>query len=423
MPGSLIWGPLLVAGVAVSMLAAGCAGGSGRALQPTPEVRASGLGPCSTAVAQEAPLANVHTAMVRVGGTPFGVAVSPDGGWSFVSIGGQVAVLSDHHSTPTVVRQIQLPNTDGSFGRGAGEVLSRDGRYLLVADGDGAAVIDTDRAEVGSTHPVLGTITVPEASRGRSPGFGSAIEVTTSADGRFAFVSLEYADEIAVFNLHAALASNLRGSGFVGTITLGRAVVGMAVSGDGRWLYATSELAAGAHPSPLKLKGGEAGRYGTVSVIDVRRAETDPASAVVATAPAGCGAVRVAVSPDGSVVWVTARESDDLLAFSAPRLRSDPKNALLARVRVGEAPVGLALLDQGRYLAVADSNRFMFPGATAALTIVDTNAALAGKPALLGTVPTGIFPRELAVEPSAKTVLVTNFASGQLELIDLSHHL
>ncbi len=423
MPDSLICGPLVVAGVAVSMLAASCSGGSGRALQPTPEVRASGLGRCSTAVAQEAPLANVQTAMVRVGATPFGVAVSSDGGWSFVSLGGQVAVLSDRRSTPTVVRQIQLPSSGGLFGRGAGEVLTHDGRYLLVAEGDGAAVLDTDRAEAGSAHPVLGTLAVPEASRGRSPGFGSAIEVATSADDRFAFVSLEYADEIAVFNLHAALATNLRSSGFVGTITLGRAVVGMAVSGDGRWLYATSELAAGARPSPSSLKGAGHGPYGTVSVIDARRAETDPASAVVATAPAGCGAVRVAVSPDGSVVWVTARESDDLLAFSATRLRSDPKNALLARVRVGEAPVGLALLDQGRYIAVADSNRFMLPGATAALTIVDTDAALAGKPALLGTVPTGMFPRELAVEPGGKTVLVTNFASGQLELIDLSHRL
>jgi DNA-binding beta-propeller fold protein YncE len=154
-----------------------------------------------------------------------------------------------------------------------------------------------------------------------------------------------------------------------------------------------------------------------VSVIDVQRAETNPASAVVATAAAGCGTVRVAASPDGQVVWVTARESDDLLAFSASALRTDPRHALLARVRVGEAPVGLTLLDRGRYVAVVDSDRFNLPGATASLTIVDADAALAGKPALLGTVSTGLFPREIASEQNQMTLLVSNFMSGQLEAV------
>ena len=59
--------------------------------------------------------------------------------------------------------------------------------------------------------------------------------------------------------------------------------------------------------------------------------------------------------------------------------------------------------------------------ATAQLTVVRTQAALAHRAALLGTIPTGTFPRELAVEPGRPTLLVGNFGSDQLEAVDLSH--
>jgi DNA-binding beta-propeller fold protein YncE len=402
--------------VAASFSAAGYASYS--RLRPTAQVQASGLGPCTTAVARAPGLADIETSMRPLGGSPFGVAVSPDGRWSFVSLGDKIAVLSDREFNPTLVREIPLPSSGTAFARSAGETLTHDGRYLLVADGAGAVVISVSRAEEGAPNPVLGGLSAP-AGRTRFAGVGSAIEVTTSPNDAFAFVSLEYDEQIAVFDLRAALADRFRSSGFVGTITLGRAVVGMAVSPDGRWLYATSELAAGATLGSFRQGAGQL--YGTLSVIDLRKAETTPSSAVVATAKAGCSPVRVAVSPDGRVVWVTARQSDALLAFSAAQLRSNPRHALLASIRVGEAPVGVAIIGNGRYIVVANSNRFLVPGATTSLSIVDTRAALAGKPALLGTVPAGLFPRELAVDPNGKTLLVGNFASDQLETINLSN--
>jgi DNA-binding beta-propeller fold protein YncE len=46
--------------------------------------------------------------------------------------------------------------------------------------------------------------------------------------------------------------------------------------------------------------------------------------------------------------------------------------------------------------------------------------ALLGKPgALQGFIATGQVPRELAVVPGGKTLLVTNFGSGQLQAIDI----
>lgn len=337
--------------------------------------------------------------MVPLGGNPFGVVTSSDGRWSFVAqlSGRSVSVVSDRGARPQVVRQIDV----GVALEGA--ALSHDGRYLLVAAGSGAVVIDVRAALRGSARPLLGELSAGSASSIR---LASAIEVALSPNDRFAFVSLESADEVAVFDLRRALRRRFRGSSLVGTIPLGLAPVGMAVSPDGRWLYATSE------------QRNVYERVGTLSVIDLRKAETQPRRSVIATVAAGCDPVRVAVSPSGETVWVTARESNSLLAFSAARLRADPKHALLAHVRVGSAPVPLAVVDGGRRIVVGDSNRFHGAGQHSALTLVSAIAALRHKPAVLGEIRAGSFPREMSVDLKRKRLLVTNFGSNEIEVVD-----
>jgi DNA-binding beta-propeller fold protein YncE len=234
-----------------------------------------------------------------------------------------------------------------------------------------------------------------------------------SPDGRFAFVSLEDWASIAVYDLQRALAHGFGSADLVGMIPVGIAPVGLAVSPDGRWLYATSEAARGA-------AADSGNSQGTLTVIDLRRAEADPAASVVATVDAGCSPVRVITSADGGVVWVTARGSDRLLGFSAARLRADPDRSLVADVAVGEAPVGLALVDGGSTIVIADSNRFSASGAASSLAAVGVAAALAGRPALLGYLPAGGFPREMVLEPGGRTLLVTNYDSGQLEAVSVA---
>jgi DNA-binding beta-propeller fold protein YncE len=188
----------------------------------------------------------------------------------------------------------------------------------------------------------------------------------------------------------------------------------MAVSPDGRWLYVTSENATRSSLGPLS------GDHGTLSVISLSKAETNRAAPVVVSVDAGCEPVRVVTSADGSVVWVTARASDALLAFSAAKLVSDPSHAFIAGVPVGEAPVGLALVNSGSRIVVADSNRINAPGASASLAVVNVAAALAGRPALLGYARAGLFPREMAAVPGGRILLVTDFSSGQLEAVSLA---
>ncbi len=363
---------------------------------------------CSTATAKSPLLSGVSTAMVPVLGNPFGVAVTPDGRWAFVADGGSIDVLrTGSPLAPVKVATIPVQVTTapaGTVGVGPllGETLTPDGRYLLAATGGGAVVVSVARAEQGRRDAVLGTMSDPGGGDG-------AIEVAVSPDGDFAFVTQEDSLRVAVFNLHRALTQGFGPGDLVGTIPVGIAPVGMAISPDGRWLYVTSEVMARKPQANV----------GTLTVVNVARAEADPAASVVATVAAGCNPVRVITSADGREVWVTARASDDLLCFSAAALRTDPGQALSAIVRVGEAPVGLMPVRNGSLVVVADSNRFGASGATSDLTVVNTAAALAGESAVAGSVPAGQFPREMALEPGGQRLLVTNYASGQLEAVSI----
>jgi DNA-binding beta-propeller fold protein YncE len=359
---------------------------------------------CASAVAREPTLARVRTSMLRVPGLPDSLAVSPDGHWVFASLqgrAGRIAVNSSQSFQPRLGRTITLRSGDVS-----GLAVTHDGRLLLGASGRGAVVVSVDRATRGSPQPMLGALAAPDHG---AAARGGAAEVAVSRDDRMAFVSLESAGEIAVFDLRAA-GSGRMGHALVGTIGVGIAPLGMAVSPDGRWLYATSEQG----------RAGTGHGQGTLSVIDVHRAETDPARSVVATATVPCHPVRVAVSPDGRLVWVSARVGNELLGFSVAGLLSRPQHALVAQVRVGAEPLGLVAVDGGRRVVVADSNLGGKRGVAARLTVVNTTAALRGQAALLGAIPTGKVPSEIAVEPSGKTLLVNNSASGQLEAVSVT---
>jgi DNA-binding beta-propeller fold protein YncE len=343
--------------------------------------------------------------MTTLPGAPDGVTTTGDGRWAFASLQGgegRISVSSSQGLAPRLVRTIPVP-----AGGLSGLAVTHDGRLLLAATDRGAVVVSVPRATGGGPGAALGALTVP--ARGASAAGGGA-EVAVSPDDHFAFVTLERAGGLAVFDLRTAAADGFRHNGYVGMVPLGIAPLGVAVSPDGRELYVTSEQA----------RGPAAGSHGSLTMIDVARAETDPGHAVVAVGGAPCHPVRVAPSPDGRVVWVTARTGNELLGFSVSQLLKQPQRALVAAVRVGEEPIGLGVVDGGRRVVVADSNLFGKRGATAQLSIVDTAAALAGKPALIGSIGAGKVPSEIAVEPGGRTLLVGNSSSNQLEAVDVT---
>jgi DNA-binding beta-propeller fold protein YncE len=350
---------------------------------------------CTSATAKQAPLRRVQSQTASLGGKPFGVAVTVGGKYSFVSTGNAVAVLSNHGGSLAPVQVATIP----APGASKGEALTHDGSYLLAAAGSGAYVINVKEAEAGDAGAAIGRLT--------SPGGMGAVEVSISPDDNFAFVTLQDSSEMAVFNLPKSLAGGLGQSGFVGMVPLGADPVGIAQSPGGRWLYVAQQNAL--TPTPAE---------GKLYVLSMSAAETHPKTAVRSSATAGCGPARIVVSANGSDVWVTDRESNALVAFSADKLLSNPADSIIARVNVGQTPIGVTFIRGGTEIMVADSNLNHVPGADT-LTLVSTQQALqgGGSAAVLGFLPSGQTPREFGLEPGG-TLLVTDNSSGQLQAID-----
>lgn len=338
---------------------------------------------------------------------PFAVRVAPNGRWSFVSTVGAyqagVDVFSDQTAAPHFVRSVSVPDTL-DVRLALGEAITRDGKYLLVAADQGAAVIDLARAESGSPHALLGVLKDPSISF--SPWL-----VAVSPDDRYVFVTSPRSGEVAVFDLARAIARGFGPSDLIGVESI-PAPQDVAVSPAGNWLYVTS------YPSSLYVvnleKRASAGDLHTAAF---------PVQAVVT---AGCFLNRIATSANGSLVWVTSSLDNELLGFSSAKLRSHPADALVATVRVGDYPDGLALFDHGRRVAVADGVWGAFgtaypkppKGASSNVAIVSVKAALAGKPALLGAVRSGTYPRSVTATANGTRLFVVNSASAQLEVID-----
>ena len=326
-----------------------------------------------------------------------------DGKWAFASVstgpvinsGGAIAVLAQSAGGPRVVRTVALP---ASLVDAFGLAITHDGRLLLVAGYTATAVLSVAALEDGGRHPLIGILT--DAGKGQ-------FEVAVSGDDRYVFVSDENTGGLSVFDLATALRRGFSARGVaIGIVPLAPLALGIAISPDGGLLYVTTDAAAGAH--------------GELWVLDAARAESgETRGAVLDHAAAGCQAVRVAVSPDGGTVWVTALQSNALLGYSAASLRDDPSRALRAVVRVGSEPVGLVLADHGRVALVANSNRGLVAGtgsfAPQTVSVVSTAAALARRPAVIGTVPAGLFPRDLSLDQAAGQVMVGNFLSGSVE--------
>jgi DNA-binding beta-propeller fold protein YncE len=389
-------------GVAGSVvLIAGCSGGG------SDRAHRVGTPTCLSRGPAASPLAGVPTASTSVPGQTYSVVSTRSGKWSFASLPGAIAVINDDAFPPSLVRVIPLPASVA--GGQHGLALTPGGRYLLASAASGAVVIDARRAELGLAGAVLGRLVSPVPAVESDAG---ASAVVTSWNGRYAFVARERAGSVAVFNLRAALASHLHSSGYVGPIPVGLGPVAVALSPSGTRLYVASLAAA--------LKPGAPASSGTLSVIDEPLAERRPWKSVLRTVSAGCEPVGLVTASKGRFVWVTTLADHAVLGFASAQLERDPVRALVAVVRVGDTPIGLLAFAGGRRLLVADSGRSRGRAGAPGLTVIDTTRALAGRPAVLGSIPTGLDPRQLALVPRRATALVTNYGSEQVEAVDLA---
>jgi len=404
--------PAVLGGAVVVLLAVG---GGGAYLAQRPAAKkttpsAAFLAPlappgCTTDAATGKALTTTTSTLKLRYGNPYDVAVSRDGKYVFATNPDTLSVLAMQPDQTAATQYHYYVASSGESAKGL--ALTSDGKYAAVAVGNQVNTQGTALAEQDASTANTANLIVP----GVRP-VTDASEVALSPDDRFAFVTLSNSGKLAVFNMAKALTKGQTQPGvFVGTVTLGIQPTGLAVSPDGLWLYVVS-----AAKSRTTAFGPS---EGLVSVLSVQKLETNPSSALVGQATAGCGPAGVTVSPDGKMVWVTAQASNDLLGFSAAKLRTDPEHALAAQVRVGQTPTGVILVDGGRKIVVADTNLNGLPGSDN-LAVVDVAAAIARKPALIGYIPSGRSPLHFALSAFGQYLYVSDSGAAQIQVINVS---
>lgn len=355
---------------------------------------------------------------VTVPDRPFQALPSVDGCWVFVSMprrgrgpDGGVAVLRREAGRLAYDHEVTVP------GGATGMALTHDGQTLLAVGGNDLTFIDVPNLVRGSRGAVLGAIHDP-AAVGR-------VYVTISPDDRLALVADENSRAVSVIDLERARTSGYDAASTIGRIPMGLAPIAMVYTRDGRHVLVTNEVAVAGGPWPRdcpregpSARSGETVPEGAIVIVDAERVGTDPQHAVDAALPAGCSPVRLVLSPDGDRAYVTARGSNELRVYDVDALVAHSGRALVARVPVGTAPVGIAAVDDGRRLVLTNSNRF--GSERGSLTVVDAVRVAEGAPAVIGTIPAGIFPRELRVTPDGRTLLLTNFGSRNVQALDLA---
>jgi len=354
---------------------------------------------------------------------PFSAIPTSDGCWVFASVSSPngVAVLKRAGGEIALLRII--PTGGSGWGTGGsvwGMVVTHDGE-LLIAVGEGRIVfLDLARAISGQGDPILGDLIYDRSAE--------SVAANVTADDQYLFVSDEKRRRITVINLEKARRSNFSPAALVGAIPVGVSPIALTFSPDNKFLYTTSQIAPMSYgwPNVCKAQGPDPAlsNYftgeGAVHVVDVERAKSDPANSVIATVPAGCAPVRLAISPKGDFAYVTARHSNVLLVFETSKLTADPEHARVATVPVGVRPVGVDVADSGRLIFVANANDLLGgPDDKQSVTVIDASRVSEGAGAVLGTVPAGAFPREVHVTADGRTVLVTNNNSNTLQLIDV----
>jgi DNA-binding beta-propeller fold protein YncE len=350
--------------------------------------------------------------------SPFMVQPSKDGCWVFVSLtgGGRdsgIAVLKRSGGKIELVRVVPLMASP------TGITLTHDGKLLIAAATASAIFVDTQKAITGAADAVAGSI---------SGGLGS-IYANTTADDKVLFVAEENGQAITVIDLERARRDGYKQDAVIGKIPVGLAPIALTFSHDGKWLYTTSQGAMPDWNWPRACKPeGRPGANsvitnpeGAVLVIDVARAKSDPAHAVVARVPAGCSPVRMSISPKGDRIYVTARNNNAVLEFDTAKLVSDSEHSMVGIAPVGVAPVPVVVVDKGKKVVVGNSNRFGGRDAPESLVVLDAAKIHEGMSAVQGTIPAGSFPREMAVSSDERTLFLTNFASNSLQVMDIAH--
>jgi len=190
---------------------------------------------------------------------------------------------------------------------------------------------------------------------------------------------------------------------------------------------------------------------GAFVVLSPLSAEAGPtAKTVVTTFPQGVGQQGVAVSPDGTTVWLTIPDDNEVFVLSASSgaqlahivVGSDPFDVVFnasgstawvsnaqggnvsvidvatlsvtSTITVGTNPEGMALSPDGTSLWVANENR---PGATGTISVIDTGTETVSRTISVGV---GADPCDIVLSPDGQTAWVAQYGDSNVIAIATS---
>jgi len=117
--------------------------------------------------------------------------------------------------------------------------------------------------------------------------------------------------------------------------------------------------------------------------------------------PVGDNPIDVAVSPDGTTVYVSNFDSGNVSVIDAST------NMVIATIAVGGGPVGVAVSPDGTTVYVVSNN-------TDSVFVIDTATNM-----VVGdSIPVGSTPENIVITPDGSTAYVTNFGSNNITVID-----
>jgi YVTN family beta-propeller protein len=355
---------------------------------------------------------------VAVPGRPFGIAELPSTEAAFVSVNPEtpaqmpgIAVLLCRNGRFEFDHLVPLSSQP------TGVAITHDGRLLVVADDAYAAFLRTSDAVAGHAS-LAGAIKL--SSGDIEDDDAGASFASVSPDGKFAFVSDEQTAAVTVIDLTKAATDAYSQDAIVGQIDVGNAPITTAFSVDGRNLYVTSEVARQKYGFPITCReeGAPADAKpelppGVVLSIDVAKAETQPSSSVLGSVATDCAAVRLSLSPDGRLAWVTNRGSNTLTLLDTVSIGQSNGEARLASIAVGSNPVPVLATSDGRYVLVGNTNRFGAGGAAqGTIFVIDVRDRRT-----IASLDAGVFPREFD-RGVGTTVFLSNNRSDSVTIFD-----
>jgi DNA-binding beta-propeller fold protein YncE len=365
---------------------------------------------------------------LKIGGIPRFALASRDGCWIFLRVdnftegnttSSGVAVLHREGGSVRQVRYVEMRGIHDTM------AFTPNEKMLLVQTDRQIGVLDVAALMSGSGQSIRGYIDSPRFSNKGGTQTGA---MPISRDGKYLFITQHPLAWISIIDLQKVEAGRFGAEAVAGGFATEQWPSGIVVAPDGRHLLYTANSTATAGPS-LKCRP-----YGSVDlsepavapphaifVADIEMALSKPESAIVGALSTRCGAAPLASSPDGRALYAISHQDGVLLAFDAQPVLQGAKAPMLAGiVPVGSFPRDVLVVDGGKKVIVANSNQVLGGVTdTETLTVIDTAKIASGTGAVLGTIPVGADPRYLSVTADGRTLLVSNYKSRTLQLIDL----